>query len=104
MSSKLEALEAAGPGVNELAEIWGVVRLGMALTLAQLRAEPLTELDLARLMDCSIDRARHRVQELRNLGRVEPADGGYVACPEWAHWTADLTIDVARQIVRAADD
>ena len=100
---KQRALNAARTSLAGLVEVWGTVRLGLALASAAICDKPLSELDAARMLDVPAKKAKTKLQELIELGRVEEVKGGYAACPEWAHWTGDQLIASARAICEAVD-
>ena len=87
--------------VFDLLKMWGSARLGLVLASAYFQGRPITTDELADICSQSPETIRRQLRPLINIGRVlvlkEGRNVRYKAKSDWAIWTRDRLIEVAKR-------
>jgi len=84
-------------------KMWGNARLGLVLTDAFFRKQPVTTDELSLKCDASTETVRRLLRPLINVGRVRVLKEGrnirYKAKAEWARWTSAALLTAIKNCI-----
>lgn len=91
MTDPADTVQQMLAACDELNKIWGEARLGLVLTEAFYRGEPISTEELADRVEVSTETVRRKLRPLWNVNRVRTIREGrnvsYVATQQWAERT-----------------